>query len=201
MKSAGKIQREKSKAKERLYAVAIVVAVAFIAWGVFLLLGEMSKKAADQQVNEESVQTESEPEDEVENDGELGSEENLGTTDDKLPVSSSDQTADPSIDAESGFKIAEVIINYVGIQDGKVSVSGSITNMVENGGRCVYKFINTSGQTIEQASSVLPSPSSMPCGEVSLDKTEFSKGKWSVVLQYQSNNAKGESEKYEFTID
>ena len=52
----------------------------------------------------------------------------------------------------------------------------------------VYKFINTSGQTIEQASSVLPSPSSMPCGEVSLDKTEFSKGKWSVVLQYQSNN-------------
>ena len=197
-KTKDQTKNRKSGIKEALKVFIIVVAIGLIAWAVFLLLGEFTKKA------DESSQKDAEVSEEMGDTG-SDSQDNSsmiegGTNDEKSPSGGADVPSSPNIDEGSGLATVDVMMNFAGVEVDEVVASGTIMNMVENGGTCIYKFTNTSGESIELSSTTLSSASSMPCAEVRKPKADFAKGEWSVVLRYESNNAKGESEKYVFTI-
>ena len=196
------IQKIKSyrqnKKREAFKALVVVVALGLIAWGVFALMSELSKKAEEPSGEMIGDNTSEEVSDE-EADGYIGGHGE--TNDDKEAEGGSDRPDDPSVDENTGLAEANVIVNFAGSEGDDVVASGTIMNMFENNGTCVYTFTNTSGKTIELQSSTLPSANSMPCAEVRASRSEFGTGKWSVILKYESNSAKGESDRYDFEIN
>ena len=175
-----------NKKREAFKTLVVVVALGLIAWGVFALMSELSKKAEEPSGEMIGDNTSEEVSDE-EADGYIGGHGE--TNDDKEAEGGSDRPDDPSVDENTGLAEANVIVNFAGSEGDDVVASGTII------------FTNTSGKTIELQSSTLPSANSMPCAEVRASRSEFGTGKWSVILKYESNSAKGESDRYDFEIN
>ena len=99
---------------------------------------------------------------------------------------------------DDGKKIAEVYL-VVNQNDELLILSGRVTNFVEEGGTCTYILSSGSDEKVYEK-SVLPDPKITYCEAVSIKKKELSGNNWSVKVKYQSNDAEGESEKQNISI-
>lgn len=117
---------------------------------------------------------------------------------DKTKNSQTDIPAAPTVNQDSGKKEANVLITNVGIQNGSVSASGFVTNVVESDGSCTYTFTNGANK-VTKTSNVLPNPTSTTCATVNFPASDLPvAGTWSVVLSYSSPESAGFSAAKEF---
>ena len=100
---------------------------------------------------------------------------------------------------ESGLLIAEPEISFIADEDGMIIAGGLVPNINETAGNCTYVF-KKGDELITQDSNILPNPSYISCENVSVPKSKFSSGVWTVTLQYKSKTAEGASETQTVTI-
>lgn len=117
----------------------------------------------------------------------------------KLQNPQNDKPDTPVVDKNSGKQSVNVIITSVGIMDGMVNASGMASNIVEEGGYCVYTFTQGS-QVISKTVTTSPNASSTTCTRLTMPASELpNSGVWKVVLRYNSANADGISTERELT--
>ena len=115
----------------------------------------------------------------------------------KTQNNQNDTPAEPE-KTSSGKNEANVLLTNAGISNGTVSASGFVTNLVEDGGDCSYKFTNGSSSVVK-TSKTLMNPTSTTCETVSFPASELTSGNWKVVLSYSSSASTGASSQKEFT--
>lgn len=116
----------------------------------------------------------------------------------KLENPQTDTPETPIVDPVQNKQAANVLITNAGIFNNKVSASGFVTNLVEEGGVCTYVFTSNS-QSITKESQTLVNPTSTTCKTVSFSADELSSGVWSVHIEYVSVGAEGVSSTKEFS--
>ena len=192
------MKKQKKQVRKRGYLRVIipVIIIGLIAWGVFAILSELSKNAA----NTSSKNNQDTPEVITPEEDPTKSTDDA-TGDNKATPGGSDTSPAPTTDPDTGLQQANVRITYAGTNNNQVSANGEVSNVIETEGTCLYTFTHAAtGKTITLASTPLPSSRSTPCAEVSNPQSDFPSGKWSVVLTYTSNKSKGVSQSYDFQI-
>lgn len=116
----------------------------------------------------------------------------------KLENSQTDTPSAPSTSPTSGKQSANVLVTNAGVFNGKVSASGFVTNLAEEGGSCEYVFTSGS-QSISKQSQTLVNATSTTCKTVSFSADELSSGTWKVHIKYTSPASEGVSSDKEFT--
>ncbi|MDR3297900.1 MAG: hypothetical protein LBT19_00765 [Candidatus Nomurabacteria bacterium] len=192
---------KKSKnTKKRTNHIRIIIPVVLAGvavWGIFALMGELSKTSNSANNTENTV---TQPEEDPIKTNDPQNTDNV--SDEKDITGGSDKTETPTTNPSTGLKNATVEITNASYENGQITASGQVNNVVETTGTCTYVFTNTStGKTVTLTSDTLPSPSSTPCSSVSSNKSNFTTGKWSVILKYKSSYSEGESTSVTFTIN
>lgn len=116
----------------------------------------------------------------------------------KLENPQTDTPSTPSASPTSGKQSANVLVTNVGVFNGRVSASGFVTNLAEEGGSCEYVFVS-GGQLINKQSQTLVNTTSTTCKTVSFSADELSSGVWKVHIKYTSPTSEGVSSDKEFT--
>jgi hypothetical protein len=116
----------------------------------------------------------------------------------KIVNEQSDIPTTPTTDVGTGKQNANVILSFASIQNGIVSAGGYVTNVVEDGGTCIYTFTK-GGAVIEKTAATMQNPTSTSCATTRFLSTELGSGTWSVVLTYGSSASAGVSNTKEVT--
>lgn len=117
--------------------------------------------------------------------------------DQKTQNNQNDTPAQPQVSG-NGKKAVNVLLTNTGIFNGKVSASGVVTDIAEQGGTCTYTFSNGSA-VITKTSATLVNPTSTTCETVSFSASELtSSGTWKVEIKYSSSSSEGTSNSKEF---
>ncbi len=103
-------------------------------------------------------------------------------------IKKDEQTAQP----QTGSKTVTPTIIDAGQYDQSIEVRAFIGSVYEDGGTCVFTF-KSSSQTITKSSPGLKDATTTRCTNISVPKSEFSNGSWSVVVSYSSTTASGSS--------
>ena len=181
--------------------VGLIIAMIFVAaitFGVMVIIRQIQVNNHDEQANAQDINTADTP---------LKTEEDLK---DEKKVAQSSNDAKDRMDADernkpvvekndAGLNIAEPIITFVAAEDGQIVAGGSIPNINETSGTCIYIF--TKGDvTVTENAGILPNPSYISCETVRIPKSKFTNGTWSIKIKYKSNTSEGESETQTYTI-
>ena len=94
---------------------------------------------------------------------------------------------------------ANLVITSAGLYGGNIEVRGYVSNIVEEGGSCNYTFTSTSS-TFTKSTATHSNPTSTTCVAAIVPVSEFSKGSWSVSIEYDSPKSHGQSQGKEFQI-
>ncbi|MFV0484945.1 MAG: hypothetical protein ACK5MU_01805 [Candidatus Saccharimonadales bacterium] len=193
------MKKQKTRKKFNVLKIIIPVVLAgLIIWGIFVLMGELSKNSNSSTNNTGNGVVEEE-EDPIKSE-DPGDTDTV--TDEKDTSGGSDKTDTPTKNPDTGLNNATVELTNASVENGQVFTSGQVTNVTEPSGTCTYTFTNTTdGKTITETTGVLPSASYTVCTAISIDKANFSAGTWKVVLKYESTYSKGESASESFKIN
>ncbi len=119
--------------------------------------------------------------------------------DSKLKNDQTDKPVLPASNQETGKREANVLLTNAGVFNEKVSASGMVTNIAEEGGSCVYVFTNGSSE-LRKTTDTLVNPTSTTCKTTTFSAIELpAKGSWTVYITYTSSSAEGKSNEKEFT--
>jgi cytoskeletal protein RodZ len=194
-----KKQKNQKRKRNNIWRVIIPVILAGLAvWGLVILMGKLSENAKAPSKNEPdtSENQPTEPKEDSDKDNSL-----VDNDDDKTSSGGSDKPDTPATNPDTGLKEATVEITFADILDGRVEVGGVVTNIVETGGTCTYTFTNpATGKIITGETDPLSNSSSTPCASISHALSDFTPGKWTVTLAYQSNKSKGISQKHDLQV-
>lgn len=189
-----KINRTQSSKLAKILIISGVILVCigaymFIAWQKNLIPFSLFPKTygpGEQVINMNKTATEKKATEDLKSNPET-----------KLENPQTDTPETPTVDPVQNKQEANVLITNVGIFNNKVSASGFVTNLVEEGGACTYMFTNGS-QSIAKESQTLVNPTSTTCKTVSFSADELSSGVWRVYIKYVSAGAEGVSNAKEF---
>lgn len=122
-----------------------------------------------------------------------------------LPTSSTGGTSSPqtprSTPVPSATPTAVVTIAGVDVDGQHVSVSGYVNGVVEDGGVCTFTMTAETGKpSVVITSTGLSNATTTSCGTNQVPIGSFSRGSWSVVLDYRSLTATAESAPTTFEI-
>ena len=193
--------------------ILAIILVAGISFGIFYFFGPHMNpdqdKKGDQQSAEEDLP--------VSGLGSGGGEEVNKNPDDnnysegdkiKEEIDKEQATQKPVEEHKDGRKKANVVIGFAcavqGMPGGPyedhlvLSANGSVTNLVESNGSCIYNFTAPDGQKYSTNSKTLPSAKDTPCEIAELDAAK--PGHWKLQLIYDSPSAHGESAIFEFDV-
>jgi hypothetical protein len=111
------------------------------------------------------------------------------------PVSTHQPTPHPSVsETPTGGPIATVTIASVDTDGLHASVSGYVTLISEDGGKCTFVLTSgISGEVVSVASDGHANVDSTSCGFVAIPIEKLQKGPWDVVLDYSSASGEFES--------
>lgn len=112
-------------------------------------------------------------------------------------LSSTTPTPTPTKDPFS----ASVVVAGVDLDGQHVSVSGYVDGVAEDGGTCTFTMKPSAGGTaVTVTSEGRANVTNTTCGTQQSPIANFSKGSWSVVLEYRSSAASATSEPIEMEI-
>lgn len=193
------MKKQKTRKKFNFLKIIIPVLLAgIIIWGIFVLMGELSK-SSNSTANNTNDNVVAEEEDPVKTEDPSSSED---VTDEKDTTGGSDKAETPTKDPDTGLNNATVEITNASVENSQVFVSGQVSNVIESSGTCTYVFTNAStGSTFTEVVGTVPTASYTVCTAVSMAESSLSAGTWNVVLQYKSTNSKGESASASFKIN
>ena len=194
-------KNKKSKKKNNLSlvfaALLSIVLVAIIVFGIFVLINDPDMPNHDQNGKDETT-TDVKKELKNNTDEDVKTEEDKPTdnettyTDEKAGYEAGKNGNEVEKDA-SGKKIAAVSLNIVQAND-YIILSGRVTNFKEEGGSCIYKLQQGTGEPRQYTSQIIPDAKNTVCEAVKLDKKDVGSGEWKVWMEYKSNSAEGASE-------
>ena len=191
-----KINKRMSKKKIIISALVVLVllcsAYAFVAvrTGLYPFVGSSNESAdvGEQKVSLERSKTEEGAIKAVADDPGLKSKNNQ-----------TDTPNTPTATSDGGKLKVNVLLTNVRVANGFVSASGFVTDLVETGGSCNYRFIKDSS-VVDKPARTLTNPTSTTCETVRFSTNELpADGAWKVSVSYSSDSARGESEQKEFT--
>ncbi|WP_157372832.1 hypothetical protein [Agromyces sp. Root81] len=94
-----------------------------------------------------------------------------------------------------------VTVAGVDVDGTTVSVSGFVSGVVESDGVCTFILTSTvDGATVTRENDGAADAANTTCGTVQLPITEFTRGTWTVELDYSSGQATTTSETVELEI-
>ena len=191
-KQTTKKRSKKSNSGIKLFLLVIVVAL--LTFGVLSLMRYLSdeKRQIDDQKDKNTASF-------YEEDTKSDSENKPNGYDAK---DEAEKEADSNGDNQTnsdGKTVANVIISSVGALDDKVIASGMVSNVIEEGGSCIYAFTNGE-ETITETASGIANAKNTVCGSVLLEKSRFKIGTWEASLHYQSVKTEGQSEVQTFEV-
>lgn len=132
-------------------------------------------------------------------ESEKKAEETLKDNPEQKTANNQTDTPEPPKVSSAGKLNVNVLLTNAGISNGTVTASGFVTNIVEEGGTCTFKFINGSN-VVTKTSTTLTNPTSTTCSTVRFPATELmAGGTWKVSLAYSSEKASGSSNEKEIT--
>lgn len=115
----------------------------------------------------------------------------------KLQNTQGDKPNQPTLQASKKGAV-NVLITNVGVFNGKVSASGMITDVTEEGGECTYVFSNGIAKIIKSTTTFV-NPTSTSCKTVSFSSSELNNSEnWTLKLEYSSASHEGTSEERKF---
>ncbi|TFD44231.1 hypothetical protein E3T37_00220 [Cryobacterium sp. TMT2-10] len=82
---------------------------------------------------------------------------------------------------------AVVVVAGVDVDGAHVSASGYLAGVVESGGECTFVFVQ-GDSTVKSSSESAVDRMSTSCGTVQVPIGGFSRGRWTVSLEYKSTN-------------
>lgn len=177
----------KINTSKKLYLIIIPGALAFLvlAYGVYAYFAGAypftRPDPFDKTINYEKSDTEKAREQEIKSNPE-----------EKLKNDQRDIPTPPKVDPQTSKQSVNVLLTYAGISNGKVSASGFVSDISQEGGACQYIFTKDD-QKITKDVTTLTNPTSTTCSSVNVPESEFSAGVWNVSLTYDSTNASGVS--------
>ncbi len=178
---------------------AIVLLVALVAWGVFALLAELSKKDKDGSRNDSEISTGSAKL----LDDESASSNNGKNIDDEKDINGGSDVPETPTKDDDGLDQVSAMITYVGFGNNAKDIitNGMVSNSTDTSGVCTYVFNGPDNREITAEAAPLPSASSLACAESRQAVANFAKGTWTVKLVYKSAYSKGESNAVEFEVE
>lgn len=118
--------------------------------------------------------------------------------DDKTKAPNTDAPASPTTIPESNKKQVQMVVSVDQSND-TVYIRGGVNYPVA-GGSCYAQLSGPSGQSIRKDSVVLPNPASTDCKTISIPTSELAPGKWTLTLNYTSDEYEGVSDEASFTF-
>lgn len=192
-----KIKNKRVKSQNKTLIIAFILTAiigAYLAFAWFNHLPPFPAKKESFQpgeyiVNMERTETEKKASEDLKNNPET-----------KLDNAQNDTPNTPVVDDTTGRQHVNVLLTNTGTFNNKVSASGMVTNVAEEGGTCKFVFTNGSSEIIK-TSSTLVNPSSTSCTTISFPSSELSPGTWKVSIVYSSSVSAGESNIKELTVE
>jgi hypothetical protein len=97
--------------------------------------------------------------------------------------------------------IANVVVVDASQYGSEVEVRAFVSNHIQDG-TCTISFSKPGQQTIQKEVQARADASTSICGNVTMDRAEFpSDGDWTVVVSYNSQDAKGNSSERKLTLE
>jgi hypothetical protein len=176
----------KKISKKPLFILSAIILIVLLSGGYYLFDKRQNKesKAATQAPSqqEEKINLDSPTE-----------QDKLAAEQNKQSIAERDQQVQKQPSA-SGKKSVKPVITYAGQYGPQVEVGGYVPGVYEDTGTCTARFTNGS-QTFTKSVKAIKNVSSTDCPAMVANNTEFSpKGKWSVVVSYDSPAANGASD-------
>lgn len=84
------------------------------------------------------------------------------------------------------------------VYNGTLSIRGGIDNAVLYDGNCYALLAGPNGEIIKKNTVLLQNPSTTDCKTIVVNTNELSKGRWSVTLNYESDNIEGKTDEKTF---
>lgn len=91
------------------------------------------------------------------------------------------------------------VITYAGQYNGMVEVSALVNGIFEEGGQCHITFTQNQS-TIVRDTAGIKNVSNTSCQSVRIPDNQFSKGTWSVKVEYKSSVSNGTSKSVSFDV-
>lgn len=117
----------------------------------------------------------------------------------KPSESNTDIPAPVTTDDSTGKQLVQMVVS-VNIANEVVYIRGGINNAVVTSGSCFAQLSGPSGESIKQDTVLLQNASTTDCKTISISSSSLSKGVWTVILKYTSNQMEGQSSEASFTI-
>ncbi len=117
---------------------------------------------------------------------------------DKETTTNTDVPPAPTTSGESDKKQVQMVAS-VDQSNGTVYIRGG-ANYPVDGGSCYAQLKGPSGQSVRKDADVLSNPASTDCKTISIPVSELAPGKWTVTLNYTSDEYEGASIEIAFTV-
>lgn len=185
-------KKQKNNKKIILVSVIGLVIVAAGTFGILALVNsENSKEESNRNPNYNSATYD-------ENDPNKDNPDEYSYGDDKKEELEKEETAENEQNSDGTVK-ATIFVNDPYVDDGIISASADITNLVEEEGICTYTFTTPSGATQSISTNSVPNAHNTLCEAADIAFTET--GEWKLKVSYESDTAAGESEELSFTAE
>lgn len=187
-------QKKSQKIKNSLKLFLMIIIVALLTFGVLSLMRYLSdeKRQIDDQKDKNTASFYQENEQKSEESDDTGYKAKEEAEND------ANNNSENQYDS-NGKVVANVSISSAGLLGDKIIASGMVSNVIEEGGSCIYAFTNGE-ETITETSAGIANAKDTVCSSVQLDKSRFNAGTWEVTLQYESTKTEGQSEAQTFEI-
>lgn len=114
------------------------------------------------------------------------------------PVNTDSQ--EPLTPDNANTKITIPMVASVSTSQGSLYIRGGLNNAVVSTGDCFAMLEGPGGQSIRKDSVLLQNASTTDCKTIIVNTSELSPGRWSIKLQYSSDDAEGASDEVEVNI-
>lgn len=89
--------------------------------------------------------------------------------------------------------VSPVISTWQQDGDGNIRINGFVQGVIEDNGSCEYTLTKDDKRVVQSRSSMINAQDTT-CGQIIIDKTELSAGKWQTTLHYTSPTSEGTSD-------
>lgn len=188
-------QKKSQKLSNGIKLFLTVIIVALLTFGVLSLMRYLSdeKREIDDQKDKNTAAIYDNKKDNSKTESTSEGYDQKDQAEKDADAKSDNQTGD------NGKTIGNVVISSAGVLNDKVIASGMVSNVIEEGGTCMYAFTNGE-ETITETTTSISNADNTVCQSALLDKNRFNVGVWEVSLQYQSNKTEGQSETQTFEV-
>lgn len=177
----------KKTRKNKKIKVLLIISLVFVLTGTIYFFAQRQNQSS----KEQTVATEDRSSTDI--DLSPATEEDKKRADENKEKIVQDIETQKSSEPSTNLKKVSPIITYAGQYGDIVEVGGNV-NTLEDNGKCIAVFSNSSS-SFERQVTAIRDAQSVNCPVISVPVKDFNpKGTWSVVLKYQSTTASGTSE-------